>query len=142
MRLLLIALGCFGLLVSGAQAQQTAPNAVNGCVYNSGGVTLTNYSLFSVLAQCELGRGVQLFGRVENLFDAKYQTVYGYNQPGFGAYLGVRYRELRRWARKAKAELGEEEERLVGSLALAEETVHRILLSAEIEATLAEMTAG
>ena len=42
MRLLLIALGCFGLLVSGAQAQQTAPNAVNGCVYNSGGVTLTN----------------------------------------------------------------------------------------------------
>jgi two-component system, OmpR family, phosphate regulon sensor histidine kinase PhoR len=55
------------------------------------------------------------------------------------AYLWVRYRELRRWARKAKAELGQEEERLVGSLALAEETVHRILLSAEIEATLSRM---
>jgi vitamin B12 transporter len=63
-----------------------------GARTDNGGVTLTNYSLFSVLAQCELGRGVQLFGRVENLFDAKYQTVYGYNQPGFGAYLGVRWK--------------------------------------------------
>jgi len=63
-----------------------------GARTDNGGVTLASYALFNVLAQCELGQGVQLFGRIENLFDAKYQTVYGYNQPGFAAYLGVRWK--------------------------------------------------
>jgi signal transduction histidine kinase len=53
--------------------------------------------------------------------------------------LDLRYRRLRSWARRANQHLQIEEERLVGSLALAEETVHRILLSAEIQATLSRM---
>jgi signal transduction histidine kinase len=55
------------------------------------------------------------------------------------AVLYIRYRNLRLWAKRANQDLQREEERLVGSLALAEETVHRILLSAEIETTLARM---
>ncbi len=53
--------------------------------------------------------------------------------------LAVRYRNLRRWSRKVRLDLQQEEERLVGSLALAEETVHRILLTSQIEVTLARM---
>lgn len=53
--------------------------------------------------------------------------------------LWIRHNKLRQWARRANEELRREEERLVGSLALAEETVHRILLSAEIQATLSRM---
>ena len=35
---------------------------------------------------------VELFGRVENVGDAHYQTAAGYNSPGRGAWLGVRAR--------------------------------------------------
>ncbi len=55
------------------------------------------------------------------------------------AVLAVRYRNLRLWTRLASQELQREEERLVGSLALAEETVHRILDATGIEATLEQM---
>ena len=30
-----------------------------------------------------------LTGRIENLFDRSYQTAWGYNQPGIGAYAGI-----------------------------------------------------
>jgi signal transduction histidine kinase len=53
--------------------------------------------------------------------------------------LALRNRALRRWARTVGQDLQREEERLVGSLALAEETVHRILLTSEIESTLSRM---
>jgi signal transduction histidine kinase len=53
--------------------------------------------------------------------------------------LARRNRALRKWARTVGQDLRREEERLVGSLALAEETVHRILLTAEIESTLSRM---
>lgn len=56
-------------------------------------------------------------------------------------FLAARYRGLRIWARRAKEEIQAEEERLLGSLALAEEAVHRILLSEEIQTTLAHMAA-
>ena len=35
---------------------------------------------------------LEIFGRVENLFNAKYETVYRYGQPGRAAFCGVRYR--------------------------------------------------
>lgn len=35
---------------------------------------------------------IDLFARIENLFDAKYQEVYGYGTPGLSAYAGVRGR--------------------------------------------------
>lgn len=53
--------------------------------------------------------------------------------------LAGRYRRLQRLARDTRRQLAEEEERLIGSLSLAEETVHRILLTSEIGATLRNM---
>jgi len=32
---------------------------------------------------------VALTGRIDNLFDRNYQTAWGYNQPGIGAYAGI-----------------------------------------------------
>jgi signal transduction histidine kinase len=53
--------------------------------------------------------------------------------------LAVRYRNLHSAVRAARRAVFLEEERLLGSLALAEETVHRILLTTEIDATLRRM---
>ena len=36
-----------------------------------------------------------LTGRIDNLFDRKYQTAWGYNQPGIGAYLGLVWNQKR-----------------------------------------------
>jgi signal transduction histidine kinase len=55
--------------------------------------------------------------------------------------LAVRYRRLQQMARETRRQLAEEEERLIGSISLAEETVHRILLTAEIGTTLRNMAA-
>jgi signal transduction histidine kinase len=53
--------------------------------------------------------------------------------------LAGRYRRLQRLARDTRRQLAEEEERLIGSISLAEETVHRILLASEIGTTLRNM---
>lgn len=57
-----------------------------------GNVTLGSYSLVDLLAQWDVGRSVQIFGRVENLFDKQYQTAYGYAQPSLGGFIGVRWK--------------------------------------------------
>lgn len=41
-------------------------------------------------ASYDLGRGLELFGRVENVFDSRHQEVYGYAQPGIAAFGGVK----------------------------------------------------
>lgn len=53
---------------------------------------LEGYELFDLRAALPLGEEIELFGRVENVFDADYQTVLGYNSPGRGASIGVRAR--------------------------------------------------
>jgi vitamin B12 transporter len=62
-----------------------------GARSDNGGVTLAGYSLLDLLAQWDVARGVQIFGRIENLLDEQYQTVDGYNQAGFGAFVGLRW---------------------------------------------------
>jgi vitamin B12 transporter len=57
-----------------------------------GDVTLGSYSLIDLLAQWDVGHGVQIFGRVENLLDKKYQTAYGYNQASLGGFIGLRWK--------------------------------------------------
>lgn len=57
-----------------------------------GGVSLPGYSLVDLLAQWDVGKGVQLFGRIENLFNVQYQAVAGYNQASLGAFAGLRWR--------------------------------------------------
>ncbi|OHT21915.1 TonB-dependent receptor plug domain-containing protein [Edaphosphingomonas haloaromaticamans] len=53
---------------------------------------LDDYTLVDLRAEYDLGGGVRLFGRIENLFDEDYQTVYRYGTLGRSVYGGVRAR--------------------------------------------------
>jgi len=53
---------------------------------------LAGYALTDVRAAFALGRGLELFGRIENLFDEDYETVFQYGTPGRAAYAGLRLR--------------------------------------------------
>lgn len=53
-------------------------------------VVLDDYWLATIAARYELTPGVELFGRVENVFDADYQEVYGFETAGAAAYAGVK----------------------------------------------------
>ena len=55
-------------------------------------VRLQAFTLVNLNASYELTDSVELFGRVENLFDEKYEEVYGYATPGIAAYAGLRTR--------------------------------------------------
>jgi vitamin B12 transporter len=52
--------------------------------------SLDGYTLATIRAAVALGRQFELFGRVENLFDEKYETVSGYGTLGRNAHVGVR----------------------------------------------------
>jgi vitamin B12 transporter len=53
-------------------------------------VTLDPYVLVSLMARYDLSRSIGFFARVENLFNARYQEVFGYGTPGLSAFGGVR----------------------------------------------------
>jgi vitamin B12 transporter len=53
---------------------------------------LEDYTLVDLRAALPLGEAVELYGRIENLFDTAYQTTRGYGAPGRGAFAGVRAR--------------------------------------------------
>ncbi|THD34832.1 MAG: TonB-dependent receptor [Sphingomonas sp.] len=55
-------------------------------------VPLDGYAVAGVRAEMPIGKRFAVYGRVDNLFDAKYQTVRGYGTPGRAAYGGVRLR--------------------------------------------------
>lgn len=58
-----------------------------------GNAELTSYWLVNLNAHYKLSKAVSLYGRLENLFDRDYQTVYGYNQPSRGVFVGVRWNQ-------------------------------------------------
>ena len=37
----------------------------------------------------------KIYGRIENMFNQKYQEIYGYNTAGIGAYAGVKINLVR-----------------------------------------------
>ncbi|MCW3836379.1 TonB-dependent receptor plug domain-containing protein [Sphingomonas canadensis] len=53
---------------------------------------LDGYALAAIRAEMPVSAGLSLYGRVENLFDERYQTVAGYGTYGRAAYAGVRVR--------------------------------------------------
>ena len=57
-----------------------------------GQVRLGSYSLIDLLAQWDVAQGVQIFGRIENLLDANYQTAFGYPQASLGGFIGLRWK--------------------------------------------------
>ena len=53
-------------------------------------VKLDDYWLATVAARYKLQPGVEVFGRIENVFDADYQEVYGFETAGIAAYAGLK----------------------------------------------------
>jgi vitamin B12 transporter len=53
---------------------------------------LDGYVLASLRAELPITDGVALYGRIENLFDAHYQTIATYGSYGRAAYGGIRLR--------------------------------------------------
>jgi vitamin B12 transporter len=53
---------------------------------------IDGYTLASARASFPVTQAIELFGRIENLFDADYETVLGYGNLGRNAHLGVRAR--------------------------------------------------
>ncbi len=53
---------------------------------------LDGYILTDIRARFPLSDGIELYGRVENLFDVDYETVYQNGQAGRGVFGGVRVR--------------------------------------------------
>jgi vitamin B12 transporter len=52
--------------------------------------SLDGYTIASVRAAVPIGDRFEVFGRIENLFDAKYEVVSGYGTFGRNAHVGVR----------------------------------------------------
>ncbi|WP_454597100.1 TonB-dependent receptor plug domain-containing protein [Qipengyuania sp. SM2507] len=53
-------------------------------------VRIDGYEVFDLRASFPMTDALEVFGRVENVFDEAYQTAAGYGSPGRGAFLGVR----------------------------------------------------
>jgi vitamin B12 transporter len=48
------------------------------------------YYVVNLAADYDLGRGVTLFARIDNLFDKRYENPTGFQRPGFGVFAGIR----------------------------------------------------
>lgn len=57
-----------------------------------GFVPLDGYALLTVRASVPLGERFEVFGRIENLGNAHYETVAGYGTPGRSGFIGIRGR--------------------------------------------------
>jgi len=53
-------------------------------------VTLHEYWLVNIAAAYKVEPGVEIYGRVNNLLDQKFEEVFGYNEAGIAAFAGVR----------------------------------------------------
>lgn len=53
-------------------------------------VRLDGYAVATLRAAKSLGERIEVFGRIENLFDAGYQSVAGFNSQGRAAFIGAR----------------------------------------------------
>ena len=53
-------------------------------------VRMPAYATLDLTARWPLSERVELFGRIENVWDEQYQTAAGYASPGRGAFVGVR----------------------------------------------------
>ncbi|MBT8042296.1 MAG: TonB-dependent receptor [Kiritimatiellales bacterium] len=55
-----------------------------------GGVSMDAYTLVNLAARYRIRENVEIYGRLENLLDEGYETVYGYNTDGISAYAGIK----------------------------------------------------
>lgn len=57
---------------------------------DASGIVAGGYATANLAATYSLGHGLELFGRVDNLLDRKYQDPVGFLHPGIGVYGGLR----------------------------------------------------
>jgi len=55
-------------------------------------VNLDRYVLFNLAAAYDITGNFQIFGRIDNLFNTKYEEILGYGTYGFSAYAGLKIR--------------------------------------------------
>lgn len=58
---------------------------------DSNGQPMAGYGILALTGTWPLAKGVDLFGRLENLGDKRYETAWGYAMPPRGVFVGVRY---------------------------------------------------
>jgi vitamin B12 transporter len=56
-----------------------------------GRIVLDDYWLVTAAASYKLNPGLEIYGRVENLFDEDYEEIFGYQTAGIAAYAGLRW---------------------------------------------------
>jgi vitamin B12 transporter len=52
---------------------------------------LDDYFLVNLAASYDINKYVQVYGRIDNLFDEKYEEAWSYATPGFSLYGGVKF---------------------------------------------------
>ncbi len=55
-------------------------------------VDLRGFVLLNIAASYKLHDGIEIYGRIENVLNQKYQEVFSFGTPGIGAFAGVRVR--------------------------------------------------
>ncbi|MEM1152141.1 MAG: TonB-dependent receptor, partial [Pseudomonadota bacterium] len=64
----------------------------NGEEPNNATTTVDSWTRVDLAGAYDVNDKVELFGRVENLFDEEYQQILGYGTPDLSGYFGVRVR--------------------------------------------------
>ncbi len=60
--------------------------------FSTGTVNLHGFVLVNVAASFKIHENVEVFGRIENVLNQKYQEVFSFGTPGIGAFAGLRVR--------------------------------------------------
>ncbi|MDD2735455.1 MAG: TonB-dependent receptor [Desulfuromonadaceae bacterium] len=58
--------------------------------YAAARVKMSEYLLANLAASCDISKNLQIFGRVDNLFDKNYEEITGYGTAGISAFGGVK----------------------------------------------------
>jgi vitamin B12 transporter len=53
-------------------------------------VELDEYHLVNLAASYDITKNIQVYGRMENLFDESYEEVKGYGKPGISVFGGLK----------------------------------------------------
>ncbi len=64
----------------------------NGDEANTDGTTLDGWTRVDLTGSYDLTDRIELYGRIENLFDEHYQQILGYGTPGLSGTVGLRLR--------------------------------------------------
>ena len=81
-----------GSVFIGAKYNGPSKDVMFDAMFNSTRVKLDGYWLVDAAASYAINEHVEVFGRLENLFDEHYQEVFGFGSVGFGVFGGLRLR--------------------------------------------------